>query len=222
MPSPRTKLRELTLLARDDGHALRDALRGDAADLGEALGVSEQDLRALAEREDVDAGRSVLRILDHVRRQTVERQAAERERRALKAAHQLALTARWLDVGAELEPRVLLGDLLADGAKPWVTLAVDGCDVVVSRARLRQVASALRPFRDLRAFVDTQALRLRWRQGLGGLNFRSQAAQVRDESSVLRVVLERPRARTVEALDRPRPGRSTNTWLVDVVAEIVG
>lgn len=221
MPGPRAKLRDLALLARDDADALRDALRADAGCLGVALGVPEQELRALAEDEQ-GGTRGVLRILDHVRRQAIDRQALEREQRALTAAHQLVVTAHWLDVGVELDPRVLLGDLLADRGKPWIGLLVDGAHVIVSRARLRRAALALRPFADQSAFVDTQALRLRWRGGLGGLNFSSQAGHVRGESQVLRVVLERPKAQPVESLHRPRPLCPSNTWLADVVSELVG
>jgi hypothetical protein len=50
----------------------------------------------------------------------------------MTAGHELALTACWLDVGVELDPRLLLGDLLADGGRPWIGLLVDGVDVVVS------------------------------------------------------------------------------------------
>ncbi len=222
MPSPSAKLRELAILVRDDADALREVLRDDAGPLGAALDVPAHELRALAERGDDDTGRSVRLILDHVRRQTTARQAAERERRAMIAAHQLAITARWLDVGVELDPRLLLGDLLADGGRAWIGLLVDGVDVVVSRARLRRAAAALRPFTDLRAFIDTQALGLRWRGGRGGLNFRSQAAQVSDESLVLRAVLERPRVQPVEVLHRPRSVRQSTTWLADVIAEFAG
>lgn len=222
MRSPSARLRELAQLARDDADALREILRDDAGPLGAALGVPEHELRALAERGDDDARLGVRRILDHLRRQSIERQAAEREQRAVTAAQELALTARWFDVGVELDPRLMLGDLLADGSKPWIALMVDGADVVVSRARLRRAASALRPFQDLHAFVDPQALRLRWRGGRGGLNFRSQAAHVHDESLLLRVVIERPKMQPGEALYRPTPVRASSKWLTDAFAEFVG
>lgn len=222
MASPRTKLRELALLARDDVDALRDTLREDAGSLGAVLGVSDTELVSLAERADGDVSKRVLAILDHVRRHAVAQNGTERERRAFAAARELALGARWLDAGAELDPRIVLGELLVDGSKPWVGFLVDGAEIIVSRARLRGAALAMRPFCDLRALVDEQALQLRWRRGLGGLNFRSQAAEVRDASLTVRVVIERPRVQPAPVVFRPRPRPTAPCWLTDALAELIG
>jgi hypothetical protein len=221
MPSARTKLRELAILARDDADALRDTLREDAEFLGAALGVSQHELRALAERDDANAGDRVRRLLDHARRHSTDQGSMARERRATSAARELGLTARWLDVGAEIDPRILLGDLLADGSKPWIGFMVDGADVIVSRATLRRAAIALKPLPEVRGFIDAQALRLRWRAGRGGLNLRAQASDIRDPALVLRVVLERPRAQPAPVVTPTRPSARPPPWLADVIAELV-
>jgi len=217
MPSAMNRLRDVALLT-GDADALRDALRKDDGGLGAALGVSVDQLRELSSRRDVsDRLRDLVLRARH--REAALRDDGRRER-ALVAAERLVAGVRWLDAGVELEPRVLLGDLLADTAKPWLSLVVDGSDVVVSRARLRRAALALRPFGDTRALVDSQALRLRWRGGLGGLNFNSQVQHVRDDSLVLRVVLSRPAAQPAKCA---RPRRADRRgWLTDVLTEVVG
>lgn len=217
MASTTARLRELALIA-DDADALRDALRDDAGCLGAALGVSDRELLELSGHADVCD--RVRRLLDQTRRRTAIAHSAERERRSVEAAGRLVTGARWLDAGVELDPRVLLGDLLADPLRPWLGLVVDGSDVVIARARLRRVALALRPFPDVRASADSRTLRLRWREGRGGLNLHTQAAHVHDDSLVLRVVLERPAVQRVIAVEaRPTAKR---TWLSDVLAEVAG
>ena len=217
MPSATTRLRELAWIA-DDADALRDALREDAGCLGAVLGLSADQLEKLATRDDiVDRFRHLVAGARH--RDAALRHHG-RSQRALAAAERLVAGARWLDSGVELEPHVLLGDLLADATRPWLSLVVDGRDVVVSRSRLRRAAVALRPFGDVRALADSQALRLRWRGGRGGLNFTSQGAHVHDDSLLLRVVLDRPVPQPVE---RCQPCvRERQSWLTDVLAEVVG
>lgn len=217
MSSATTRLRELALIA-DDADALRDVLREHAERLGGALGVSADQLEELARRDDIsDRFRHL--VVRARQREAVLREDGRRER-ALGAAAQLVSGARWLDAGVELEPHVLLGELLADAAKPWLGLMVDGGDVVLCRARLRRAALALRPFRDVCAFADSRALRLRWRGGRGGLNLTSQAQHVHDDSLVLRVVLERPVTQPVTRAQRRPPERQG--WVGDVLAEVVG
>ncbi len=217
MASATTRLRELARIA-DDAEALRDALRDDAGCLGTALGVSADRIEELASRDDF-AGRFRQLVAGARRRQAALRDEG-RSQRALAAAERLVAGARWLDAGVQLEPHVLLGDLLADAAKPWLSLVVDGSDVVISRARLRRAAVALRPFGDVRALADSLALRLRWRGGRGGLNFNSQPHHVRDDSLLLRVVMDRPVIQPVERVLRPMAGRKG--WFADVLAEVVG
>ncbi|MFO0564308.1 MAG: hypothetical protein U0263_01525 [Polyangiaceae bacterium] len=217
MPSATTRLRELARIA-DDAEALRDALREDAGCLGEALGVSAEQIDELAQRDDVVA--HFRRLAVRARHQEALLRADVQARRALAAADRLVAGARWLDSGVELEPRVLLGDVLADTARPWLALRVDGSDVVISRARLRRAALALRAFQDVRALADSQALRLRWRGGRGGLNFSSQGGHVHDGTLVLRVVLDRPVTRPAQ---RARPSVPAHqSWLNDVFADVIG
>lgn len=222
MPSARTKLRELAILAREDADALRDTLREDAEFLGAALGVSHHELRALAESGDTNASDRVRHLLDHARRHLIDQGSSERERRAMAAARELGLSARWLDVGAELDPRILLGELLVDGSKTWIGFLVDGAEVVVSRATLRRASIALRPFAQVRGFIDGQALRLRWRAGRGGLNLRARGSDVTDQALVLRVVLERPRVQPVPTVSPRRSCAKPPSWLADVIAQLVG
>lgn len=217
MSNATTRLRELALIA-NDADALQDALREHAGCLGAALDVSADQFRELASRDDIiDQFRQL--VARARQREAVLRDDGRRAR-AGAASERLVSGARWLDAGVELEPHVLLGELLADAAKPWLNLMVDGSDVVISRARLRRAALALRPFSDVRAFADSQALRLRWRCGRGGLNLTSQAQQVHDDSLVLRVVLDRPVAQPVKRAQRRPPERQS--WFGHVLAEVVG
>lgn len=217
MPSATTRLRGLPWIA-DDADALRDALREDAGCLGAVLGLSADQLEKLATRDDiVDRFRHLVAGARH--RDAALRHHG-RSQRALAAADRLVAGARWLDSGVELEPHALLGDLLADATRPWLSLVVDGRDVVVSRSRLRRAAVALRPFGDVRALADRLALRLRWRAGRGGLSFNSQAHHVHDDSLLLRVVIDRPVMQPVDRVLPPVAGRKG--WFADVLAEVVG
>ncbi len=222
MGLPAAKQRELSLLVRDDVEALRSVLLEEAGSLGAVLGVPSQQLEALAAAGVGEVRRGVTELLETSRRCRTRALMAHGAGAASRAAERLALTARWSHSGVELDPATVLRPLLSDRTRPWVAFQVDGEAVVVRRATLKRAAAALRPFGDVRVLVTADALRLRWRRGVGGLDLRSQAGHAQDESLVLRVVLERPAAQPVQALPRPQASRSTRSWLGEVIAELTG
>jgi hypothetical protein len=133
-------------------------------------------------------------------------------------------TARQGEHGVDLDAALLLGPVLADRAK-YISFHVGGAEVPVEQARLLRARKALRPFRDIAASIDPEALRLRWRQGRGGLFLRPQSVSPADRDRVLHVVVERPAPPAPMALPaalepttvaRPRPG----AWIRDVLAAL--
>jgi hypothetical protein len=98
----------------------------------------------------------------------------EREQRARRAVSDLESSAVLRDGGlvAELNPAVLLGTALT--AAPAKQISIEGSagdPLVFERRRLREARKALlRPFEDLRVWVDVDGLHFRWRAGYGGLN----------------------------------------------------
>jgi hypothetical protein len=108
-------IRELVILARDgDAHAIREALARNGEGLS-ALSLNGKRHR-LAELGDGE----LLMVVRHALHQhklgldAARKSAAKR--RSREAVEQLVTTARWNCDHAELDPGLLLGDVLADGS----------------------------------------------------------------------------------------------------------
>lgn len=124
------------------------------------------------ERDDADLALQLAPTIGLYKRRVAREHAGERETRAEGAARTLTASARHRLERVELDPDVLLGDLLADSSKKYVAFELTGVRVVMPRLLLLRARAALRGFPDVTACIDERGLRLSWRGGLGGLNFR--------------------------------------------------
>jgi hypothetical protein len=119
----------------------------------------------------------------------------------------------------ELDPRIVLGNLLADRTRAFVRFRTEGYEpVVVARPKLREASRALR-FPDLRCSIDDRGLWFRWREGVGGLRLVSQDVRQRQDDDILFVPLERPRPERLESRHLERPRRNP-AWIGEVIADL--
>ena len=122
----------------------------------------------------------------------------------------------------------LLAELPLDRSVTHIIFDVAGKEVRVRRALLSRARQALKRFSDLRAWIDSDQLCLRWHEGRGGLNLRSAVREKLDESRVLRVNLtpvtavEQPQPIPPPAR-RPQPSTppSTTHWLSETLSDLL-
>jgi hypothetical protein len=139
---------------------------------------------------------------------------------ALAAAGMLSRLARWGDEEVELDPKIVLGNLLVDRTRKFLSFEVEKREpVVVPRAKLREASRALR-FSDLGCAIDQRGLRFRWRKGAGNLLLVSQPFRSSEVESVLRVLIERPRPGRPERIERHEPLRRNPAWIGEVIADL--
>ncbi len=163
------------------------------------------------ERDDADLALQLAPAIGQYKRHVAHDQAGERGARAERAARALAGSARHRLERVELDPAILLGDLLADGSKKYIGFELTGVRVVVARQLLLRARMALRPFPDVTATIDEKGLRLGWRGGRGGLHFRPQLEE--RGAAVLLVDLRVP-------VQRRSPARSGPVLLAEVLANL--
>lgn len=126
------------------------------------------------DRDDADLALQLAPSVGKYKRHVARDHAGERGARAEKAARALAASARHRLEQVDLDPAIVLGDLLADGTKKYVGFELTGVRVVMARLLLFRARAALRPFPDVSACIDERGLHLTWRSGRGGLNLRPQ------------------------------------------------
>src|SRR5262249_47739509 len=132
---------------------------------------------------------------------------------ALAAAQRLGATAVWANDIASLDVRLLLGKLLLDTSRSYITLDAAGpCgefQVNLPRSLLVNVAKELGQRPDLLAWVDEAGLHLRWNGGRGGLNFISQCVPASEAMSMLTVNIPSP------VMASPRAPAPRSRWFSD-------
>ncbi|MBX3203584.1 MAG: hypothetical protein KF764_00885 [Labilithrix sp.] len=163
------------------------------------------------DRDDADLALQLAPAIGQYKRRVARDQAGERGARAELAARALAASARRRLERVELDPALLLGDLLADGSRKFIGFELTGVRLVMLRHMLIRARGALRGFPDVAAHVNEQGLHLTWRGGRGGLNLRPQAEE--RGAAVLHVDL-RPARRS------PRADRSGPVLLAEVLANL--
>ena len=134
---------------------------------------------------------------------------SRRRERSIAAAIRLGQTARWTELGAELDVDLLLGEVLADRALRWVTFAGEKLSVTIPRHLIAATASVARQHLDLAAFVDEHGLHFRWRGGKGRYNWRPLAPRPGLEAQVLAVPLA-PKV-VAEVLPEGKPSNDVST-----------
>ena len=129
----------------------------------------------------------------------------------MRAAAVLGRTVRWTEQGAVLDTDLLLGDVLVDREKKYVTFKGEDFTVAVERDTLARAAMVRRIYLDVAACVDADGLHVRWRGGRGGYNWKPRFVAPADRERVLTVALP-PLVRAAV----PRPG----AWLGDLLVEL--
>ncbi len=213
-PSRRDPVRELQQLLRvpEEGAANIGAFLFEQAEaLAPELGSSPEDLRASEGMPDEVVAPRLRARLGRRREVDRERQALEDTELAMRAATVLGRTARWTEHGAVLDTDLLLGDVLVDREKKYVTFKGEDFTVAVERDTLARAAMVRRIYLDVAACVDADGLHVRWRGGRGGYNWKPRFVAPADRERVLTVALP-PLVRAAV----PRPG----AWLGDLLVEL--
>ncbi|MGO8992290.1 MAG: hypothetical protein ACLQVI_03105, partial [Polyangiaceae bacterium] len=179
--------------------------------LAPELGSSPEDLRASEGMPDEVVAPRLRARLGRRREVDRERQALEDTELAMRAATVLGRTARWTEHGAVLDTDLLLGDVLVDREKKYVTFKGEDFTVAVERDTLARAAMVRRIYLDVAACVDADGLHVRWRGGRGGYNWKPRFVAPADRERVLTVALP-PLVRAAV----PRPG----AWLGDLLVEL--
>lgn len=162
------------------------------------------------EQDDVEIALQLASTVGHYKRRTAALADDEHAERAAAAVRQLVATTRNRGEWLEVDPELLLGDLLVDKKVKYVSFELAEARVPVLRTALARARSPLRNFIDTAASIDTQGVHLRWRGGRGGLNFHPQVEE--RGAHVLHVDL-RPRPSVRRRLPRP-------LLLADVLADL--
>lgn len=172
--------------------------------------VAHLDVSIDLARDDVEIALQLAPVIGRHKKRALRLRAGEQAERTATAVRQLVATSHRHGDGIELDADVLLGALLADSSKKYISFELPGARVPVLRAALAKARVPLRTFIDVTAYVDGQGLHLRWRGGRGGLNLRARVEERGAE--VLHVDL-RPAPPVRRTLPHP-------VHLADVLAEL--
>jgi len=130
-----------------------------------------------------------VQLLKQARRRRGRDDLDRRRERSIVAAIRLGEGARWTELGAELDVDLLLGEVLADRTRRWVSFEGEGLSVAIPRHLIPATASVARQHLDLAAYVDEHGLHFRWRGGRGRYNWRPHVPRPGLEAHVLTVPL---------------------------------
>jgi hypothetical protein len=214
----RDPVRDLALLVRapEPGSTnLGEFLADNASGLAQVLGVAADNLEASAVIDDEDLAPRIRQLLQRARDRHVQQDLERRRQRSLEAAQRLGATARWTDVGCELDVDLLLGELLADRTKKWVSFTTDeGLSTIIPRHFISATAPLRRVHIDLACWVDPTGLHFRWKGGRGGYNWAACEVDPRFHDQMLTVPLA---PRVVVHLPKRRRG---GAWLGTILKEL--
>jgi hypothetical protein len=200
----RDRVRELVQLARvpEPGTSnLGEFVAGHADELAQALNADPHRLALARALDDEELLPRIVQLLERARGRRVMEDLDRRRERSIAAAVRLGQSARWNELGAELDVDLLLGDVLADRTRKWVTFEGGGLGVTIPRHLIAGAVFVARQHLDLAACVDEHGLHFRWRGGTGKYNWRPQALRPGLEAHVLTV----PLASKVVAVVLQRP-----------------
>lgn len=201
----RDPVRELAQLLRvpeAGSNNLGDFLANHANELAQALDADPHQLALARALDDEELLPSIVQLLDHTRRRRVRDDLARRRERSIAAAIRLGQTARWTDLGAELDVDLLLSDLLADRTRKWIAFEGDGHSVIIPLHLIAATRIVGRQHLDLAAYVNEHGLHFRWRGRKGRYNWFSQAVRPGLEEHVLTVPLA---PKIVPVMTEPEP-----------------
>jgi hypothetical protein len=188
----RDPVRELALLVRtpESGTSnLGEFVANHADALAQALDADPHKLALSRALEDEEFLPHITRLLEQARSRRARDDLDRRRERSIGAAVRLGQTARWTELGVELDVDLLLGDVLADRTRRWVSFEGEGLSVSIPRHLIAATASVARQHLDLAAYVDEHGLHFRWRAGRGRYNWRPHVPRPGLEANVLTVPL---------------------------------
>lgn len=188
----RDPVRELALLVRtpESGTSnLGEFVAHHADELAQALDADPHKLALARALDDEEFLPHITRLLKQARRRRNRDDLDRRRERSIAAAIRLGQSARWTELGVELDVDLLLGEVLADRTRRWVSFEGEGLSVSIPRHVIAATASVSRQHLDLAAYVDEHGLHFRWRAGRGRYNWRPHAPRPGLEANVLTVPL---------------------------------
>jgi hypothetical protein len=188
------------------------------AELAPVLGIDEHVLQGMSDQPDHLLAAKLEHALAALRTRRGQEHAVHQNLRASSAARQLAETAAWDGNAVNVDPAILLGDLLVDRSRKHIEFCLDGeKDVAVERIHLLATGRAIAHKCDACAVIDGGGVHIRWGGGRGGLNWYRQIVLPADSDAALRVEFARKPVSTASpAMKRPRP-----RWSLDVLADLV-
>jgi hypothetical protein len=188
--------------------------------IGPVLGAGTRKLEELGHVSTDGLVQSLRFALAHRKKEQAADKATVARQRAQAAADELARTATWNHHGALLETNLLLGALLDDPTTKYIGFDQPGFQTLaIPRATLRGFAELAPRLPGVTASVDPQALRLRWRNGRGGLNLKSAIVPQPQYDQLLHVVLERPAPMRVRHEPAHAP-QHRGRWISDLLTEL--
>jgi hypothetical protein len=188
----RDRVRELVLLARvpEPGTSnLGEFVANHADELAQALDADPHRLALTRALDDEELQPRIVQLLERARGRKVSEDLDRRRDGTIAAAVRLGQSVRWTELGAELDVDLLLGDVLADRTRKWVSFDGGGLSVTIPRYLIAGAVFVARQHLDLAACVDEHGLHFRWRGGTGRYNWRPQTLRPGLEAHVLTVPL---------------------------------
>jgi hypothetical protein len=188
----RDPVRELVLLVRapEPGTSnLGEFVAQHADELAQALDVDAHRLALARALDDEELLPRIVQLLERARGRRVREDLDRRRERSIAAAIRLGQTVRWTELGGELDVDVLLGDVIADRTRKWVSFEGEELSVVIPRHLIAATRLVAHQHLDLAAYVDEHGLHFRWRGGRGRYNWRPQSLRPGLEAHVLNVPL---------------------------------
>jgi hypothetical protein len=220
MARPRSSIAELERMVRTPEPGTNNLgryLAEHGEELAGRLAVDAAQFAALAELPDEQVAPLLKQLFEHRASECSAAHQAEVREIALTAAQRLGATAVWMNDVATLDVRLLLGDLLVDTSRSYITLDAvalrGGFQVNLPRSLLVNVAKEIGRRPDLVAGIDDQGLHFRWNHGRGGLTFLSQCVPASEAANVLTVNILPPLVKLHRA-----PARSG--WFSDLLSEL--
>ena len=212
-----------TLLAAvesDDGNEeLTALLQEHGVTIAASLGITTAQLEATCKAPPMDRTVKVRVALRRFRERHAAALKQQAQNLSIAAADMLAGLSRWHEDRVDIDAKIILGTLLADGQRKAIRFDVEGrSSVTVLRNKLKEASRAL-GFSDLRCFIDERGLNFRWHGGRGGLVLVTQDSQKFEASAVLTVEFQRPRPKAKPSLIPPSPIAPSPAWLGDVLLD---
>lgn len=223
MARPRSSIAELERMLRvaePGANNLGRYFAEAGEELAVRLGADGEKFAALVDLPDEQVAPLLEQLFDHRASERAAVHHAEVRDIALAAAQQLGGTAVWTSDVVALDVRLLLGELLLDTRRSYITLDAvgsrGGFQVNLPRSLLVHVTKEIGGRPDLVAGIDDQGLHFRWNHGRGGLNFISQHVPASETGNVLTVKIPPP---VVPSRWAPPPRRAGG-WFSELLSEV--